>query len=443
MESRSSDSSKRRAGKKRRAAFEGRARNKARHAGFWMLACLALVVAFVAGFGVRSNGALMSSLGIPVSEADVSASSSLASKASKASTKTTYDSISARISEVEDMLSAYSLDEIALSDGTDALIAELMELTGDPYAQYFDEERYRSHIVGSSDGGSAGVGVLFADYNGRAYAVDVLESSEAQAKGVMQGDFVVAINGDHSHDWSAAEVITTLANQEGDSVVITWMRPISLDAVSGEEFTTTLTLDEYANKNVEYRLDDQVGYIRLRQFTSNSADLVSAALSTLTERGARAFVLDITDNSGGYLTQSLDVASLFVPSGVLVGIEAKDGTTTRNASGSTLTSEPLVVLVDGYTSGVAEVLAAALQDNQRATVVGQTTVGKGSVQVTRELSFGGAIRYTAAYYLTPLGQRINDVGVVPNVEVSADDAADDDNQPLAVAMEIARSKIAG
>lgn len=432
---------KRREAKKRRVVLEGRVRSRARHVGFWMLACLVVVAAFVAGFGVRSNVSLMTSLGIPVSESADASSSSVSAKAKQ---KTTYDSLSERISEVEDMLDAYSLDEVTLSEGTDSLIAGLMESTGDPYAQYFTEERYRNFVVENSDGGTDGIGVLFADYDGRAYAVDVLEGSAAQGKGVMQGDFVVAIDGDRSHTWSAAEAITTLANHEGDSVVVTWMRPISLDAVNGKEFTTTLDLGEYSKQNVDAYLDEQVGYIKLRQFTSNAADLVKDAVVDLAQQGAQAFVLDITDNSGGFLTQSLDVASLFVSSGVLVGIETNEGVTTRNASGSSITTAPLVVLVNGYTSGVAEVLTAALKDNQRATIVGQTTTGKGSVQVTRELSFGGAIRYTAAYYLTPLGQGINNVGVVPSVEVASDanaDAEGDEGQLLTVAMEIARSMV--
>ena len=115
---------------------------------------------------------------------------------------------------------------------------------------------------------------------------------------------------------------------------------------------------------------------------------------------------------------------LFVNSGVIVEIQTVDGITTKNAAGVRQTEAPLAVLVDQYTAASAEVLTAALQDNQRAEVVGQTTLGKGSVQVVRELSFGGAIRYTAAYYLTPLGHDINGIGIVPNISVDANDQVD-------------------
>ena len=123
------------------------------------------------------------------------------------------------------------------------------------------------------------------------------------------------------------------------------------------------------------------------------------------------------DNPGGYLTQAVDVANLFIKTGVIVEVQTSTAPP-ESASGKTVTDLPLVVLTNGYTSGAAEVLAAALQDNQRATIVGETTIGKGSVQVVHELSFGGAIRYTAGYYKSPLGHDIDGVGVIPDIAIS-------------------------
>jgi carboxyl-terminal processing protease len=219
------------------------------------------------------------------------------------------------------------------------------------------------------------------------------------------------------------------------------MRPTSLDASNGTEFTTTLECKTYNVTNVTGDLrDGNVGYIQIKQITDNSAALVQEQVRALTAEGAEAFVLDVRDNPGGYLTQALDIASMFVPSGVLVGIRTNDGTTTRTSTGTTVTTAPLVVLMNNYTSGAAEVLAAALADNSRATTVGQTTKGKGSVQVIKELSFGGAIRYTAAYYLTPQGHEISEVGVTPDISIS-NDADEDTDMQLTVALDSARSLI--
>lgn len=394
---------------------------------------IVIVAAFVAGFALRSNVQLSELLGFSVG------TESAATGKTASQQKTTYDAISARVDEVEDILDTYSMDTIELSAATDSMLADLLKATGDPFAEYYDQQRYEDYIKESVSNGYKGIGVLFGDYNGRAYAIDILAGSEAQAKGVTKGDFVEAINGDSDHAWSASEVIGALGKLEGDDVVVTWMRPISMDAENGNEFTTTLECREYDAVNVTSSLmDENVGYIRLRQMTSNASDLVKRAIQELTAQGAQAFVLDIRDNPGGYLTQSLDAASLFVPSGTLVGIETLDGVNTRTASGTTVTSLPLVVLVNGYTSAAAEVLAAALQDNHRATTVGQTTMGKGSVQVVRELTFGGAIRYTAAYYLAPSGRAINGNGVTPELIVGS--TGDDDTQ-LLVSLDTARSLI--
>lgn len=397
------------------------------------IAVILAAAAFCGGFALRSQTDLIDSWGIPVSDEE---SEALATAANRESYDT---SITARVRDVEQILSTYSLDEINLTEATYTMLADLMKSTGDPYAAYYNPDLYNNYIKESTDRSYAGIGVVFADYNGRAYVADVFEGSEAEAKGVRQGDFVEAIDGDSSRVWSLTEVVNSLARDEGANVIVTWMRPISLDAETGSEFTTTLLCRRYEEVNVTTELVNEVGYIRLRQITQNSSDLVKSAVADLTNQGATAFVLDIRDNPGGYLTQAVDIASLFIKSGVIVEIRTVDGVSSKTASGVTVTDAPLVVLVNGYTSAASEVLAAALQDNQRAEVVGQTTLGKGSVQVVRELTFGGAVRYTAAYYLSPLGHEINGAGVVPNIMV---DATEDADTQRLVAIDTAHSLVA-
>jgi carboxyl-terminal processing protease len=398
---------------------------------FVVLICL--VVAFVAGFSVRSHVNFVSSLGFNVQEFNQQASNSQSSKSA-------YDSISARITEVEELLSTYSTDEVNSDEATSAILQGLMDATGDEYAAYFTPERYENYIKETAERSYTGIGILFGEYDGRAYASDIFAGSQAQALGVEQGDYIVAIDGDSTHKWSMADVIGALSINSGESVVITWLRPTSQETFSGTEFTTTLDCTESSEPNVtSYVTGENVGYIKLAQISSNSADLVSSQISELSEAGAQALVVDLRGNPGGYLTQALDISSLFVSSGVLVRIQTNDNSSTRSASGSAQTNAPLVVLIDEYTSGVAEVLAASLSDNQRATLVGTTTAGKGSVQVIRELSFGGAIRYTAANYLTPQGVEIDKVGISPDVSVTNYD--DETDTQLLVAVDIARSLI--
>ncbi len=397
-----------------------------------LLVFLMLCAAFAAGFVLRSQPALMTALGFPELEGQ-------ASDGEAGSGKSTFDSVSARVSNVEDLLAEFSLDAVNLDEATNTMLPAMMAATDDPYAVYYDAARYNNYIKETSDRSYAGIGVVFSEYNGRAYAADVFEGSEAEARGVLPGDFVVGLDGDDSHAWTMTEVVNFLAGHEGSSVVVSWMRPTSLDAETGMEFPTTLTCKEYTEENVSTEMRENVGVIHLRQITANSTDLVRSAIEDLSSRGAAGFVLDLRNNPGGYLSQAVDIASLLLRSGVVVEVQTKEGSSTKKVSGVTLTDAPVCVLVDEYTSAAAEVLAAALQDNQRATVAGQTSAGKGSVQVTRELAWGGAVRYTAAYYLTPLGHQISGVGVVPDIMVSANDSVD--NQ-IIVAVDSVRSQIA-
>lgn len=399
----------------------------------FFVSVIVIVAVFCLGFFVRGNAAVLSALGFTALVGDDSATA--------ADQRTVYNSLSERVGEVEETLSDESLDSFDLDQTTSGVLNALAQATEDPYLRYYDQAQYALLEQNAGDD-YEGVGVLFGESGGVAYAVDVFDESPAQIAGVQQGDFVVAIDGDRGREWSQAEVLAALDREEGSTVVITWRRPTTNGAEGGEEFTTALTCSKTSETNVESVLGDGgVGVVTLRQITSNSADLVRSAVESLEAQGARSYVLDIRNVPGGYLSQAVEIANLFVRNGIIVQIQTNSGISTRQASGEVVTDKPLTVLVNENTSAAAEVLASALQDNQRATLVGHTTMGKGSVQVVRELSFGGALRYTAAFYLSPQGRSIDGLGVVPDIVVDRSDGASD-NQ-LSLAIETAQSSIAG
>ena len=392
---------------------------------------LLVAAAFVGGFVVRGDSALLDALGM----SQFTGNDEVQTKTSQT---LQYNSLSARVGEVETVINGDSLDSYNLDTATSKVLDAFALSTQDAYLRYYDASRYASLNQDASATGG-GVGVLFSEYNGSAYAVDVFEGSPAQTADVRTNDVVVAIDGDRSHQWTATEVASALKRDEGEQVVITWRRAATLDDTKGTEFTTTLTCTNATVKNVTTELSDSVGYIKLKQITQNSADLVRQAISDLDAQGAQSFVLDLRDNPGGYLTQAVDISSLFVKSGIIVRIQTKSADeTTKNATGTVATEKPLVVLVNGNTSSSAEVIAAALQDNQRATIIGAKTMGKGSVQVTHDLTFGGALRYTAAYYKSPLGHDIDGLGINPDIAITA--VGDDDNQ-RSFALETAASLV--
>ncbi|MDO4442618.1 MAG: S41 family peptidase [Slackia sp.] len=388
-----------------------------------LLLCIGACLLFCAGFLARGNAELMERMGVIAPEDP--------SKSVSSATVETGE-VASRLDEVERMLMGASLDVYDTEAATLAVLDAFLKTTDDAYARYFDPGRYAAFVDVSKDD-YPGVGVFFAEENGRAYALDVFEGSSAAEAGVRRGDVVVAIDGDRSQDWTATEAINAVQREDGSSVVVTWLRPSTTEDVEGVEFTTTLICSDYKEPNVTTQKIESVGYIALKQFTQNSDALVRQAVEDLASEGATSFVLDLRDNPGGYLTKAVDVASLFIRSGVVVEIDTLDAKTTKQVSGDAATDAPLVVLVNGNTAGAAEVLAAALHDTGRATLAGTTTMGKGSVQVTKPLSFGGALRYTAARYVSPNGYLIDNAGVVPDVTVTMrDDASSDSQKDFAV-----------
>ncbi len=378
---------------------------------------LAICVAFVVGFLFRGNAHFLQSLGFPASF------TGLDDARADTSSKDVYNSVSSRLAEVENVLNDDSMDTYDLEAATNEVMTSLAQASADPYFRYFDTSRY-SQLLADDAEGYAGVGVMFSEYNGQAYAVDVFEGSAAQLSDVRVGDFVVAVNGDRSQAWTRAEVIAALNNLQGESVVITWRRPESLESEGGSEYTTVLTCEPSTSRNITTEYLNGVGYIDIRQFTQNSSELVQQAVEEFEEQGATSYVLDLRNNPGGYLNQAVNVASLFISSGNVVQIQTKNGVSVKAVSGTTATVRPVVVLVNQNTAASAEVLAAAFKETQRGTIIGQTTLGKGSVQVVRELSFGGALRYTAAYYLTAQGRTIDKTGVNPDIAVYNGDSGD-------------------
>ena len=277
---------------------------------------------FCAGFVVRGNHDLMSRLGIeePETKAAVQAASADSGE------------VASRLNEVEGIWrNRASIPTIPMPARLRFWIRSAIHERHLHRALFAD--RYSTYVDVTASEDYPGVGVFFSEYNGQAYALDVFEGSSASDAGVLPGDFVVAIDGDRSQEWTSTEVINAVQREAGSTVVITWRRPTSLDASGGDEFTTTLVCTDYTEPNVTAQLQNNVGYIKLRQFTQNADSLVRQAIEELSSQGAQSFVLDLRDNPGGYLNKAVDVASLFVKSGVVVEIDTVDAQTSQAVSG--------------------------------------------------------------------------------------------------------------
>lgn len=388
--------------------------------------CVAVVLVFVSGFLVRGNSDLLTSLGFSnlTVKQEINPGETVSGN--------TYDSLSARVAEVQGIIKNDSVDTYDLNTATTATLDAFIKTMNDPYARYFDASSYQTYL-NSVTTPSTGIGVLFGEVDGSCYVVDVFEGSEAANMGILPGDYVVSIDGEKKDQWSLPEVTNTLSREENDLVNITWRRPGSDQTGGGTTFNTSLHYANTPETNITYTVSNEIAYIEIKQLGSDCAEVLKKTIAEAEGQGAKAIVLDLRNIPGGYLTQATEIASLFVQSGTLVQIKSGENTTTKSADGVDVTNLPLVVMVNEKTAGSAEVLAAALQDSRRATIVGVQTQGKGSVQVMQPLSFGGALRYTAATYLSPSGRAIDGNGITPDVAIS------DTNRQLSIALEIAAS----
>ncbi len=409
----------------------------------WLFGFFVVAIAFLCGFLFRSQVTLMTKLGVPIgseSALNVVGSTSSSEASATRSLKSTFNSISERISEVEDILAKDSFGSVNIDPATQVAIEAIMKNLDDEYAKYYNSESYAKLVADSKSDTYDGIGVLFSETQGRVVAADVFAGGEADMKGVSKGDYIKSIDGHSSDSWTFSEVVQRINEAYDSSLLITWGKGASSESkATSSEYTVALSVSKTTQENVTYSIEeDDVGYIKIRQFSDSVPSLLTSAVSSLTSSGAKSFVIDVRDNPGGFVTSALDSASLFVASGTLVNIETKDSTTSRTTQGEIITTSPIVVLVNSNTAAAAEVFASAMHDNAVATTVGQTSAGKGIISATRELSFGGAIRYSAARYSTPSGNQIQGNGIRPDIVISnTDDTSVDDNQ-LSIALQNAK-----
>jgi carboxyl-terminal processing protease len=255
-----------------------------------------------------------------------------------------------------------------------------------------------------------------------------IEGSPAEAAGVQSGDVVVAVDGESVVGSTIQDEVTEVRGPAGTDVTLTIDR-------DGEVFDLTITRDEITIIEVEGEmLDDHVGYIALHGFSTDSADQFGEQLGSLLDAGADQIVFDLRDNPGGYITAARDIASEFIEEGLLFTQEsAGDEVIEWEATGdgqATDTAIDLVVLVNAGSASASEIVAAALEETDRATVIGEPTFGKNTVQIWDELVNGGGVRITISRWFTPGHNSVAPDGVQPDIAVAVPDGTPPDEDPV-------------
>ena len=291
----------------------------------------------------------------------------------------------------------------------------------DPYTRFLDPKEFKEMQIDTS-GELTGVGIqITLDKDTKEIlVVSPIEGTPASRAGVQPKDVIVSIDGKSTQGMTTEDAVKLIRGQEGTQVTLGLRR-------NGDVVTVPLKRARIEINAVESRLNTsgdgkKVGYIRLKQFNANAAREMRTAIRELETQGAVGYVLDLRSNPGGLLEASIDIARQWLDEGTIVSTKTRDGIQdVRRATGSALTNSPVVVLVNEGSASASEILSGALQDNNRAVLVGQKTFGKGLVQSVRGLSDGSGLTVTIAKYLTPKGTDIHKNGIRPDVDVKLSD----------------------
>ncbi len=300
----------------------------------------------------------------------------------------------------------------------------------DPHSSYLDEEQFKELKIGTS-GEFGGLGIEVGMENGFVKVIAPIDDTPAARAGIKAGDLIVRLNDTSVKGMSLSDAVQIMRGKKGTKIVLTVVRE-----GKDKPFKVEITRDIIRVQSVKSRLlDPGFGYLRITNFQSNTARNLREAIKELEKTNdgkLRGTILDLRNNPGGILNGAVDVADAFLHSGLIVYTEGRDesGELRYSASqGDVLDGAALVVLVNEGSASASEIVAGALQDHERAIVLGTQTFGKGSVQTILPLRQNNAVKLTTALYYTPSGRSIQAEGIKPDiklpmVEVSLPEGAD-------------------
>ncbi|MCS7262429.1 MAG: S41 family peptidase [Aquificaceae bacterium] len=285
----------------------------------------------------------------------------------------------------------------------------------DPFSAFFTPEQYREFRQ-ETGGEFGGVGIEIGMEKGRPIVISPIEGTPAHRAGLKSGDVIVEINGEDTSNMTLMDVVRRIRGKPGTKVTLTILRKGADRPVRVELERATIKVE-----SVKWTKLEDVGYIRLSQFTEGVGKDVEKAVKGLTSQGVRGIILDLRNDPGGLLAEAINVSELFLKEGkLIVYTKTKKGEVSRYfARKKPILPEnmPLVVLINRGSASASEIVAGALQDHKRAVIVGEKSFGKASVQNIIPLEDGSAIKLTVAHYYTPLGRLIDKKGIQPDVEV--------------------------
>ncbi|MBQ4834257.1 S41 family peptidase [Pseudoalteromonas sp. MMG010] len=290
----------------------------------------------------------------------------------------------------------------------------------DAYSKYLDEDELNA-IFNNTNDQYTGIGIEINTFDKKVTIVNVINNSPAHYAGVLTGDIIIGVNNTSVINKEMADVAALIKHNKTDDIQLSLQRTDNLEPIN-----LILTRQKINLNSVSHQqLGEGMGYLAISRFSNRTTDDVAAHITKLTQYASeplKGLILDLRNNPGGTLLSAVNVADLFLQNGTIVSTKGRydDANQTFLAhQGDIINGIPIVVLINENSASAAEILAAALKDNNRATLVGSQSFGKGSVQSLIPLGNGStAIKLTTAKYFTPLGHSIDGVGITPDVPIN-------------------------
>lgn len=308
-------------------------------------------------------------------------------------------------------------------------IAGMVNSLGDPYTVFLppkENQDFKSDLEGAFEG----IGAQLGSKDDKIVVIAPLKDHPAEKAGVRAGDWIIKVNDEETFGWTVPETVTKIRGPKGSSVKLSVVHE-----GQGETVDISVTRDKIIIKSVEvsYKQVDptcssvtcaEIAVVRLTRFGDTTNDEWNAAISEVDAKGdqIKGVVLDVRNNPGGYFQSAIYIASEFIKTGVVVKQENSDGSveTYSVTRVGNLLDVPLTVLINKGSASASEIVAGALKDHKRATLIGETTFGKGSIQSPEDLEGGSGIHITTARWVMPNGEWINGKGIKPDIEVKLD-----------------------
>lgn len=315
---------------------------------------------------------------------------------------------------------------------------------GDPYTVYYTKEEMEE-IMQETNGNYVGIGI-YMTLNTEQNVIEVvrpMENSPAEKAGIRQGDIITKVDGEAYSGDEMDEAANKIKGEAGTKVKLEILR-------NGETLEFEVTREKVLISHITAKvLENNIGYIAISDFDGGCADEFETKYKKLKEQGITKLIIDIRDNGGGIVDEAIDILELMTDKGstLLITANKNNEEEVTKSNKNPIIDMPTVVLINEYSASASEILAGALKDNEKAILVGTTTYGKGVIQELHQLSDGSGLKITTNEYFTPKHNKINEIGIEPDVEIDLSDEdkmnlnlTDEEDEQLQKAIEILKSE---